>query len=121
MYYVSKTIEISYAHNLTLPYPSKCNGLHGHNALVTIYCASPELDENGMVVDFMHIKDAVMELDHKYLNDVLPFNTTAENIARWICDKIPTCYKVRFQESEGNVAVYVRDDAPAEDETSFAS
>lgn len=109
MYYVSKTLEISYAHNLTLPYPSKCQGLHGHNAKVTIWCAAKQLDDNGMVEDFIHIKEVVNKLDHKYLNEIFTFNTTAENIAKWICDQIATCYKVQFEESQGNVAIYVKE------------
>ncbi|MBQ7633992.1 MAG: 6-carboxytetrahydropterin synthase [Bacteroidaceae bacterium] len=113
MFYVSKTLEISYAHSLSLNYPSKCSGLHGHNARITVHCAAEELNENGMVVDFMHIKEVVMRLDHKNLNDLFPFNTTAENVARWICEQIPTCYKVEFCESEGNTAIYTSDTAPA--------
>ncbi len=31
------------------------------------------------------------------------------NIARWICDQIPTCFKVEVQESESNIAVYEED------------
>jgi len=111
MYYLSKTLEISYAHSLSLPYPSKCKGLHGHNAVITVYCATQELNESGMVEDFMHIKETVMQLDHKNLNELFTFNTTAENVARWICEQIPTCYKVEFQESNGNVATYVDDNA----------
>ena len=41
---------------------------------------------------------------------LLPFNPTAENIAKWICDQIPECYKVSVQESEGNTATYTTDD-----------
>ena len=26
----------------------------------------------------------------------------------WLCDQVPQCYKVTFQESEGNVAAYVK-------------
>lgn len=48
-------------------------------------------------------------LDHANLNDVLPFNPTAENIARWVCGEVPHCYRVEVQESEGNVAVYELD------------
>ena len=63
-----------------------------------------------MVVDFSHIKEVVKgKLDHQNLNDVLSFNPTAENIAHWICEQIPTCYKVEVQESESNVAVYEKD------------
>ena len=48
-------------------------------------------------------------LDHKNLNEVIPCNPTAENIARWVCDQIPTSFKVEVQESEGNMAVYEKD------------
>lgn len=107
MYYVKKTMEISAAHRLTLDYESKCTQLHGHNWLVTVYCKSAELNANGMVVDFTIIKQMIKErLDHKVLNDVLPCNPTAENIARWICEQIPHCYKVEVQENHGNVAIY---------------
>ena len=65
MYRVCKRLEISGAHRLELPYPSKCSNLHGHNWLVTIFCKSKTLDKDGMVIDFTHIKKIIMEkLDH---------------------------------------------------------
>lgn len=110
MYYVSKRLEISFAHRLDLDYESKCSNLHGHNAVITVYCCSDNLDSNGMVTDFTKIKETICKyLDHKTLNDVFNFNPTAENLAMWICGQIPRCYKVAFQESEGNIAVYVKD------------
>ena len=110
MYTVIKRMEISAAHSLSLSYPSKCENLHGHNWKITVHCRSKELNANGMVIDFSHIKQAVKDqLDHRNLNEVLPFNPTAENIARWICDQLPTCYKVEVQESEGNTAIYEKD------------
>ncbi|MCI8998821.1 MAG: hypothetical protein HFJ95_07500 [Muribaculaceae bacterium] len=45
-------------------------------------------------------------LELSYFNELLPFNPTAENIARWICEQIPHCYRVDVQESEGNTASY---------------
>lgn len=110
MYIVSKRMEVSAAHWLSLSYPSKCENLHGHNWIITVWCRAKELNADGMVVDFTHLKQIVKEqLDHRTLNDVLPFNPTAENMARWICEQIPTCFKVEVQESEGNVAVYEED------------
>lgn len=107
MYYVTKRLEISAAHRLCLDYESKCTSIHGHNWIVTVHCRAEQLNQNGMVTDFTHIKQAVQErLDHKFLNDELPFNPTAENIARWICDNVENCYRVDIQESEGNTASY---------------
>lgn len=110
MYTVIKRMEISASHSLKLSYPSKCEKLHGHNWIITVYCRSKELDENGMVVDFTHIKQAVeKQLDHNNPNDILPFNPTAENIACWICNQVPHCFKVEVKESEGNTAIYEKD------------
>ncbi len=110
MYYVTKRLEISASHKLSLDYPSKCTCLHGHNWIITVHCRAEKLNSNGMVVDFTDIKETVMgQLDHANLNEVVPFNPTAENIARWICENIPNCYRVDVQESEGNTASYVID------------
>lgn len=115
MYYVSKRMEIAGAHRLELPYESGCSNLHGHNWIVTVHFRSRSvgLTDYGMIVDFKQVKNAIHgKLDHKYLNEVVDFNPTAENMAKWICDEanklVPfgECYKVEVQESEGNIAVY---------------
>ena len=59
MYTVIKRMEISAAHSLKLSYRSKCEDLHGHNWIITVYCRSRELNADGMVVDFSHIKETV--------------------------------------------------------------
>lgn len=111
MYYVSKRLEIAGAHRLTLDYESKCQNLHGHNWIIIVYCKSDKLDKNGMVIDFKHIKNMISDkLDHQYINEIVNFNPTAENMAKWIHDQIPNCYKVSVQESEGNIAIYEEDE-----------
>lgn len=112
MYYISKRFEVAFAHQLTLDYESPCRRLHGHNAIITVYCRSRQLNRNGMVVDFKHISEVIKDrLDHQNINDIFAFNPTAENIAHWICEQIPECYKVTVQESEGNIATYIDDSA----------
>lgn len=115
MYYVSKRMEIAGSHHLDLPYESKCSNLHGHNWIITVHCKSEKLTDYGMIVDFALVKKEIHGvLDHSNINDVLDnrINPTAENMAKWICDKVSElcevgyCYKVEVQESEGNVAIY---------------
>jgi len=108
MFRIKKTFEVSAAHKLNLPYKSKCNSIHGHNYLITVYVQSRELDENMMVIDFTLIKHLVQDiLDHKNINEIISGNPTAENIANWICMQINKCYRVDVQESIGNVATYI--------------
>lgn len=103
-------MEVAGCHQLTLSYESKCSNLHGHNWIITVYCKSKELNADGMVIDFTEVKRRIHGyLDHQNFNELLPFNPTAENIARWVCDQIPQCYKVDVQESIGNIVTYEED------------
>jgi 6-pyruvoyltetrahydropterin/6-carboxytetrahydropterin synthase len=43
------------------------------------------------------------------LNDVFDFNPTAENIARWVVENVPNCFRCEVQESEGNAVTYEKD------------
>lgn len=62
---ISKEFSIDSAHVLNLPYPSKCNRLHGHTYKVDLVFDG-DLDENGMIVDYANFPDGlVMEADHK--------------------------------------------------------
>lgn len=113
MYVVKKRMEISAAHSLELDYESACQNPHGHNWIITVYCVAEdnELNKNGMVIDFTHIKEKIhKKLDHKVINTVIPhINPTAENMAKWIYDQLDNCYRVDVQESEGNSAVYLNE------------
>lgn len=105
IYSVSKRMEVAGSHHLTLSYKSKCENLHGHNWLITVFLASREKNVDGMVRDFTHIKQAVHGyLDHGNFNELLHFNPTAENIAEWVVKQFPECYKCIVEESTANYA-----------------
>jgi 6-pyruvoyltetrahydropterin/6-carboxytetrahydropterin synthase len=93
MYEISVEETFAAAHNLR-GYKGKCEGLHGHNYKVRVTLAGKELDATGLLYDFVHVKQAIHSvirvLDHKYLNELPPFdavNPSAENIARYIYDE----------------------------------
>src|ERR1700685_3197802 len=93
MYEVSVDETFAAAHNLR-EYKGKCENLHGHNYKVRITLAGPEVDAVGLLYDFVHLKQVIQgvirSLDHRYLNELSPFdkiNPSAENIARYIFDE----------------------------------
>ena len=113
VYCISKRMEIAGCHQLTLPYSSKCSQLHGHNWIITVYLASQELNPQGMVEDFKHVKKAIAGyLDHGNFNELLPFNPTAENISAWVVEQFPACYRAIVEESGGNIAQAYNDHFP---------
>lgn len=118
MYEVKKRLEISAAHKLKLDYVSKCSNLHGHNWIIDVYLRSETLDNNGMVMDFTEIKEKITKkFDHQVINEIVDFNPTAENLAKYICDLLaPKCYRVDVQESENNVASYIKTEKSIIDE-----
>ncbi len=62
------------------------------------------------MTDFSLIKKLVSErLDHANLNEVLDFNPTAENIARWVVETVPNCHRAEVEETPGSMAAYERD------------
>lgn len=112
------------AHQLNLSYLSKCENLHGHSykCAITISNANDDLNQDGMIVDFVEFKKIIKEkiedrLDHKYLNDIFgTTNSTAEYMAKWIAEQIneglkencidARCTKVELNETAKNMAIY---------------
>ena len=125
------------AHFLT-DYFGKCENLHGHRWRMVVYLRQGELREEGtmrdMVLDFGEFKRRVRslaeEFDHTFLVEegslkpatiealqaegftlkILPFRTTAENLARCfaerlIGDGLPVC-QIDMYETPNNCACY---------------
>jgi 6-pyruvoyltetrahydropterin/6-carboxytetrahydropterin synthase len=93
MYEVNVEETFAAAHNLR-NYRGKCENLHGHNYKVRITLAGPDVDETGLLYDFVQLKQVIRQviqrLDHQYLNEMPPFdhlNPSAENIAKHIHDE----------------------------------
>jgi 6-pyruvoyltetrahydropterin/6-carboxytetrahydropterin synthase len=83
------TVEQTFAAGHALRnYKGKCENVHGHNFRVQVVIEGEHLDETGLLVDFLDVKEAMQtiigRLDHVFLNDIAPFdvkNPSAENIA----------------------------------------
>jgi 6-pyruvoyltetrahydropterin/6-carboxytetrahydropterin synthase len=113
--------HFSSAHQLR-GYKGKCENLHGHNYKIEIFARGSELNNIGLLVDFVELKEAaddvVRYLDHKNINELPPFdkelNPSAENLARYILESIASrvsddrvqVYKVRCFETPTSVATY---------------
>ena len=76
-------------------YHGKCENVHGHNYRVRVVIEGEQLDEAGLLVDFVEVKQImrgiIERLDHTYLNDVPPFtelNPSAENMARYFYEEM---------------------------------
>jgi 6-pyruvoyltetrahydropterin/6-carboxytetrahydropterin synthase len=113
--------DFSSAHQLR-GYKGKCENLHGHNYKIEIYARGNELNNIGLLIDFVELKKAADEivryLDHRNLNELPPFdeelNPSAENLARYIleylngrvADERVQVHKVRCFETPTSVATY---------------
>ena len=137
MYGLKTEASFDSAHFLT-DYYGKCENLHGHRWRMVVRIESPDLQADGtmkdMVMDFGVFKRAVRalaeELDHTFLVEegsladatlaaleaegfslaILPFRTTAENLARYACERLTEqglpVSQVDMYETPNNCAVY---------------
>lgn len=126
-YTVKQTCYFSAAHVLR-GYPAGCERLHGHNYKVILEVTSNELDKLGMVMDYVDIEkisyEHINKLDHRYLNDIAPFdqiNPTTENIACWLFQNISKDIKdfdnnrvklksITIWETDHNCIIYQEED-----------
>jgi 6-pyruvoyltetrahydropterin/6-carboxytetrahydropterin synthase len=76
-------------------YHGKCENVHGHNYKVRVTLLGEQLDQAGLLVDFIEVKRLMQQivdrLDHQFINDVPPFtelNPSAENIARYFYQEL---------------------------------
>ena len=121
MYEVTIIKSFSAAH-LLADIGGKCEELHGHNFKVEITVAAEELNSNGLLIDFRFLKKSLGEIlediDHKHLNDLTLFagiNPSAENIAKYICEKMDIKVKttgvnmvrIKIWESENAAVTYI--------------
>ena len=96
-------------------YKGKCERIHGHTFQVEVAIRAQELGATGIGFDFTEIKKVLAEAlpDHALLNEVFPFNPSAENIARHLFGELKKNYPVEsvtVWESEDASATYAEDD-----------
>ena len=108
MFTISRQFTFCYGHRL-LNHTGKCAHLHGHNGTVKITLRNSQLNPQGMVADFIDVKNSIgkwieQTLDHRLiLNEADPLaamlrehgepmvllsgEPTAENLAKLIYEK----------------------------------
>lgn len=115
MYTITKRFDFSASHQLSgLPDGHQCARIHGHNYIVEVELQAEVLDDTGFVVDYGELKPLKEyidgTLDHRHLNDVLSFQTSAENMARhlyqWSKAIWPHVSAVRVSETPKTWAEY---------------
>jgi 6-pyruvoyltetrahydropterin/6-carboxytetrahydropterin synthase len=121
MYMISKQFRFDASHRLLgLPPDHKCGRLHGHSYAVELILQRMSLDECGFVVDYGDLapfKEYIdNSLDHRDLNEVLGFQTTAENIAKHLHHIASDLFQgvvivVRVAETSNTWASYSGEDA----------
>lgn len=90
-------------------YRGKCEKVHGHTFQVEVVVVTEELDASGISIDFARIKARLAEIlpDHTFLNEVFPFNPSAENLARHFFYELKKHFPVK------EVTVWESEDASA--------
>ncbi len=82
--------------------------------MITLHLRADLLNDVGFVKDYRDLDNVKKyidnTLDHRHLNDIIPFNPTAENIAKHLYDifktEIPELYAVEVSETPKTTAIY---------------
>jgi 6-pyruvoyltetrahydropterin/6-carboxytetrahydropterin synthase len=118
VYRITKQFTFAASHILHgLPAGHKCGRLHGHNYVVEIELSADTLDASGFIVDYGDLRPFEDWLqgtfDHRHLNDILPMQPSAENLARYLYEgasrQWPQVTAIRVSETPKTWAEYRRD------------
>ena len=92
MFVISVDYSFAAGHALR-GYKGKCENVHGHNYKIRVTVGGEELNSIGLVMDFVDLRAAIKalaeRLDHRFMNDIPPFDTlnpSAENLAKYFYD-----------------------------------
>lgn len=108
MYSIEKKFKFEASHRLNcLDYDSLCKNIHGHSYKVFLQIKAESLNEQGMIIDFTHLKDFQKHIDkhydhaciiektdekfiefakeNKFKYIIYDFSTTAEHMANVLC------------------------------------
>lgn len=110
---LTKIFTFDSAHKL-YDYDGPCARIHGHTYKLEVSVCGPLSPD--MVIDFYDVKKIVeamvlTKIDHQYLNEVVPFNPSVENMAGWIADLLEPAFeppvklqKIRLWENQSSFA-----------------
>ena len=109
MYQIRKQFKFEGAHILAMSFAEECQRVHGHSYIIEVFFEAKELNADGMVIDFKKVNEIIKPLlerwDHMMLVPLsldtyvhlgpfrdscllVPFNPTAENMAKHLFEKI---------------------------------
>ena len=86
-------------------YKGNCKNIHGHTWLIELWFKGDSTYKNklGILVDFKIVNLIKDRLDHQFLNHILNFNPTAENLTEYLYNSIK---KIIHKKVELKVRVY---------------
>lgn len=117
MYLVSKKFRFEACHSIEGHL--QCGRKHGHSYELIVTLMSDKLNpKTGMVIDFSSIKMVVNRkivsiVDHSDLDEIFPFVTTAERLAKKFYDDLKDSFgdvrvhSITVNETVNNSAVYI--------------